>query len=166
MRLSKKLLQICIFLILFSGCSNFLKLTAISKASVKTLKIYSDFNLLPINATWLEAQLFLGKWVRFLPCEYERKSATFKIIEKKNDLQLVLDNGVKVQRFKIKELKYRNKAFSIITDLSLEPSEKFIFQLKKSKKNIFELKFDNKSYFFIANKDLVQFLQISETCAE
>jgi hypothetical protein len=166
MKLNTKLLPFCLFFLFLGGCDGFLKQTAISKATIKTIKIYSDYNLLPKNQTWLEAQFFYGKWARFLPCKYVRKFATFNIIGTNNKSQIIWNNGIEIQNFNIEDLKYSDKYFLIKTHLPFKPSEKIIFQLKKSKKNVFEWKVYNKSYFFIAQKDLAQFLQISETCEE
>ncbi len=70
--------------------------------------------------------------------KYVRKFATFDIIETNFKLQIIWNDGIEIQNFKIEDLKYSDKYLLIKSHLPFKPSEKNIFQLKKSKKNIFE----------------------------
>lgn len=166
MRFHKIVLFSSIVLILTSGCNRFLNRSIVGKSVLKTIRIYSDYNLLPVNQTWLEAREYFGEWVRILPCVIERKFTSFEIVNRLEKTLLIWHNGTEIQEFYIEDLKYKNKTFIFKTCLPFDTSEKLVFQLKKTKKNIFEWTVYKQTYFFIAKKDLDQFVQISETCAE
>jgi len=166
MRFHKRVFLASIFLFLTSGCNRFLNRSIVGKSVIKTIRVYSDYNLLPVNQTWLEAKEYFGEWVRILPCDFGRKFASFEILNKHEKTLLIWDNGIEIQGFNIEDLKYKKKSFIFKTCLPFDTSEKLFFQLKKTKKNIFEWTVYKQTYFFIAKKDLDEFVQISETCAE
>ena len=138
----------------------------VGKSVLKTVRIYSDYNLLPVNQTWLEAKEYFEEWVRILPCDIERKFASFELVKRNNNMLLIWYNGSEIQEFSVEYIKYKNKTFTFKTCLPFDTSEKLVFHLKKTKKNIFEWKVNKQTYFFIAKKDLNEFVQVSETCAE